>query len=313
MALALAERLRAHVRLDERSAGFFALGLSLATGAPTVICVTSGTAAVELHAAVVEAHQGRVPLIVCTADRPPELHHVGAPQTIDQIGLFTTSTRWSCDPGVPEASQAGSWRPLAQRAMAEARGGPLGPGPVHLNLAFREPLVGEAGPLPEPRGPVVVPLPADRGAARPGTGRPRADRCRRESLGRPGPAPGVGRAVGMARPGRSPVGLPDARDRRRRRRHRAHPAGAARDGGAARGDMALPSARRVRRRGGGPRCAGDRGRSVVAVDRPQPRGDRVPPCDRRQLDRRRPRFAPRHRSRMVRPVAVRRGDRLKRP
>jgi 2-succinyl-5-enolpyruvyl-6-hydroxy-3-cyclohexene-1-carboxylate synthase len=160
MALALAERLRAHVRLDERSAGFFALGLSLATGAPTVICVTSGTAAVELHAAVVEAHEGRVPLIVCTADRPPELHHVGAPQTVDQIGLFTTSTRWSCDPGVPEGSQSGSWRSLAQRAMAEARGGPLGPGPVHINLAFREPLVGEAGPLPERRGPVVVPLPA---------------------------------------------------------------------------------------------------------------------------------------------------------
>jgi len=170
MALALAERLRAHVRLDERSAGFYALGLSLATGAPTVVCVTSGTAAVELHAAVVEAHQGRVPLIVCTADRPPELHHVGAPQTIDQIGLFTTSTRWSCDPGVPEESQAGSWRSLAQRAMTEARGGPLGPGPVHLNLAFREPLVGEAGPLPEPRGPVVVPLPVVVAPPDPGLG-----------------------------------------------------------------------------------------------------------------------------------------------
>ncbi len=159
MVLALAERLRVHVRLDERSAGFFGLGLSLASGEPTVICVTSGTAAVELHAAVVEAHQGRVPLIVCTADRPPELHHVGAPQTIDQVGLFTTSTRWSCDPGVPEASQAGSWRSLAQRAMAEARGGLLGPGPVHMNLAFREPLVGGAGPLPERSGPVVVPRP----------------------------------------------------------------------------------------------------------------------------------------------------------
>jgi 2-succinyl-5-enolpyruvyl-6-hydroxy-3-cyclohexene-1-carboxylate synthase len=71
MALALAERLRAHVRLDERSAGFFALGLSLATGAPTVICVTSGTAAVELHAAVVEAHEGRVPLIVCSTTWAP--------------------------------------------------------------------------------------------------------------------------------------------------------------------------------------------------------------------------------------------------
>jgi 2-succinyl-5-enolpyruvyl-6-hydroxy-3-cyclohexene-1-carboxylate synthase len=156
MALALAARLRIHVRLDERSAGFFALGLSMASGVPAVISVTSGTAAAELHASVVEAHQGHVPLIVCTADRPPELHHVGAPQTIEQVGLFTTSTRWSCDPGVPDASQAGSWRPLAARAVAEAREGPFGPGPVHLNLAFRDPLVGDPGPLPERRGPVVV-------------------------------------------------------------------------------------------------------------------------------------------------------------
>ena len=156
MALALAARLKVHVRLDERSAAFFALGLSKATGVPTVICVTSGTAAAELHPAVVEAHQGRVPLLVCTADRPPELHHVGASQTIDQVGLFTTSTRWSCDPGVPDEAQAGSWRPLAARAFAEARRGPLGPGPVHLNLAFREPLVGDPGPLPSRPSPASV-------------------------------------------------------------------------------------------------------------------------------------------------------------
>ncbi len=156
MALALAARLQVHVRLDERSAGFFALGLSMATGRPTIICVTSGTAGAELHPAVVEAHQGKVALIVCTADRPPELHHVGASQTIDQVGLFTTSTRWACDPGVPEESQAGSWRPLAARAFAEAQMGPFGPGPVHLNLAFRDPLVGEAGPLPSRPGPASV-------------------------------------------------------------------------------------------------------------------------------------------------------------
>jgi 2-succinyl-5-enolpyruvyl-6-hydroxy-3-cyclohexene-1-carboxylate synthase len=160
MALALAARLNVHVRLDERSAGFFALGLSMATGMPTVICVTSGTAAAELHPAVVEAHQGRVPLIVCTADRPPELHHVGASQTIDQVGLFTTSTRWACDPGVPEESHIRSWRPLAARAFVEAHGGPLGPGPVHLNLAFREPLVGDPGPLPARPGPLSVATPA---------------------------------------------------------------------------------------------------------------------------------------------------------
>ncbi len=156
LALALASRLRIHVRLDERSAGFFALGLSMATGKPTVVCVTSGTAAAELHPAVVEAHQGRVPMLVCTADRPPELHQVGAPQTIDQVGIFTTSTRWACDPGVAEESQAQWWRPLAARAFAEARDGPLGPGPVHLNLAFRDPLVGEPAPLPERAGPSLV-------------------------------------------------------------------------------------------------------------------------------------------------------------
>jgi 2-succinyl-5-enolpyruvyl-6-hydroxy-3-cyclohexene-1-carboxylate synthase len=156
LALALAARLRVHVRLDERSAGFFAIGLSMASGAPTVLCVTSGTAAAELHPAVVEAHQGRVPLIVCTADRPPELHHVGASQTIDQVGLFTTATRWACNPGVPEESQTGSWRPLAARAIAEARDGPLGPGPGQLNLAFREPLIGPPGPLPARPGPSLV-------------------------------------------------------------------------------------------------------------------------------------------------------------
>jgi 2-succinyl-5-enolpyruvyl-6-hydroxy-3-cyclohexene-1-carboxylate synthase len=158
LALALAARpeLRLHVKLDERSAAFYAVGLSTATGRPTVVCTTSGTAAAELHPAVVEAHQGRVPLIVCTADRPPELHHVGASQTIDQIGLFTTSTRWACAPGVPEAGQEASWRPLGVRAVAEACWGPLGPGPVHLNLAFRDPLVAEAGPLPAGNGPGLV-------------------------------------------------------------------------------------------------------------------------------------------------------------
>jgi 2-succinyl-5-enolpyruvyl-6-hydroxy-3-cyclohexene-1-carboxylate synthase len=170
LALALARAqahgrgLRVHVRLDERSAAFFALGLAMANETPTIICTTSGTAAAELHPAVVEAHQARVPLIVCTADRPPELHHVGAPQTIDQIGLYTTSTRWACAPGVPDEAQRATWRPLAARALAEATSGPLGPGPVHLNLAFRDPLIGSAGPLPPGRGPssfAPAPTPAD--------------------------------------------------------------------------------------------------------------------------------------------------------
>ncbi len=155
LALALAARLRAHVRLDERSAGFYALGLAMATGRPTIVCVTSGTAAAELHPAVVEAHHARVPLIVCTADRPPELHHTGASQTIEQVGLYGAATRWAVAPGVPMAEQHATWRPLAVRAFAEAVHGPRGPGPVHLNLAFREPLTGDADPLPPRLGPSV--------------------------------------------------------------------------------------------------------------------------------------------------------------
>ena len=155
MALPLADRLRVHVRLDERSGGFFALGLAMATGRPTVICVTSGTAAAELHPAVVEAHHGGVPLIVCTADRPPELHHTGAPQSIEQNGLFASATRWAYAPGVPAEGQEESWRPLAVRAFEEAVHGASGPGPVHLNLEFREPLTGSAAPLPARRGPNV--------------------------------------------------------------------------------------------------------------------------------------------------------------
>jgi 2-succinyl-5-enolpyruvyl-6-hydroxy-3-cyclohexene-1-carboxylate synthase len=148
LALALTERLHAHVRLDERSAAFFALGLAQATSRPVVVCVTSGTAAVELHPAVVEAHYGLVPLIVCTADRPPELHGIGASQTIEQDGLFGVAVRWATSPGVPTEGQEASWRPLAARAFAEAAAGPSGPGPVHLNLAYREPLTGTAGALP---------------------------------------------------------------------------------------------------------------------------------------------------------------------
>ncbi|HEY2215524.1 MAG TPA: 2-succinyl-5-enolpyruvyl-6-hydroxy-3-cyclohexene-1-carboxylic-acid synthase [Acidimicrobiales bacterium] len=157
LALALAARLNVHVRLDERSAAFFALGLAMATGRPVIICTTSGTAAAEVHAAVVEAHHAGVPLIVCTADRPPELQQVGASQTIDQIGLFTTATRWAKAPGVPDDSQRDTWRPLAARALAESLHGPRGPGPVHLNLAFREPLIGEPDALPERSGPKVIP------------------------------------------------------------------------------------------------------------------------------------------------------------
>lgn len=164
LALPLADRLRVHVKLDERSGAFFALGLALATGRPTVICVTSGTAAAELHPAVVEAHHAGVPLLVCTADRPPELHDTGAPQSIAQVGLFASAVRWSAFPGVPTESQESSWRPLAVRAFEEAVHGPSGPGPVHLNLEFREPLTESAGALPARPGPIVL----GAGAAAPG-------------------------------------------------------------------------------------------------------------------------------------------------
>ena len=153
LALALAERreLRVHVRLDERGAAFYAVGCALAAGGPTVVCTTSGTAAAELHAGVVEAHHAGVPLIVCTADRPPALHGVGAPQTIDQRGLYSSAVGWSGEPGVPDAAGAAGWRSFGARSVAEALSGPRGPGPVHLNLAFADPLVGSAGELPPGR------------------------------------------------------------------------------------------------------------------------------------------------------------------
>jgi 2-succinyl-5-enolpyruvyl-6-hydroxy-3-cyclohexene-1-carboxylate synthase len=144
-AVAADPRLELHVRLDERSAGFTALGMGMATGAPAVVVVTSGTAAAELHAAVVEADLAGVPMVVCTADRPPELRDVGAPQTIDQTHLFGRSPRWFADPGVPDEAARSSWRSLGSRAVAEAVSGARGPGPVHLNLPFREPLLGDAG------------------------------------------------------------------------------------------------------------------------------------------------------------------------
>ncbi len=147
LALALDGRLELHVRLDERSAGFVGLGIGLATGRPAVICVTSGTAAAELHPAAVEAHHARVPLLLCTADRPPELHHVGAPQTIDQSGLYGSTLRWQVDLGVADWSGRHAWRSVGARAVAEATAGPYGPGPVQVNLPAREPLVGSPAPL----------------------------------------------------------------------------------------------------------------------------------------------------------------------
>ncbi len=145
IALDRESRIEVHVRLDERGAGFTALGIGLATGRPALAVTTSGTAAAELHPAVVEADLARVPLLVCTADRPPEHRDVGAPQTIEQVGLYGSAVRWHCDPGVvADEPSRGWWRSMASRSVAEAALGSRGPGPVHLNLCFREPLVGDA-------------------------------------------------------------------------------------------------------------------------------------------------------------------------
>ncbi len=162
MALALAARseLRVHVHHDERSASFTALGLAKATGRPAAVLCTSGTAATQLHAAVVEAHQAFVPLLVITADRPSELHGVGAPQTIDQRDLYGASVRWFCEPGAPVAGGSPWWRDLARDAWIRAVG--ERPGPVHLNLAFRAPLLGTPGDLPPERDPLRVQRPGAR-------------------------------------------------------------------------------------------------------------------------------------------------------
>jgi 2-succinyl-5-enolpyruvyl-6-hydroxy-3-cyclohexene-1-carboxylate synthase len=147
LALARDGRITLEVVVDERSAAFRALGIGLATGTPPLVCCTSGTAAANFHPAVLEAHHARVPMLVCTADRPPELRDVGAGQTIDQFRLFGGAVRWFHDPGPPSAEPAAPmrWRALACRAVATALGPPAGP--VHLNLPFREPLVPTGEPL----------------------------------------------------------------------------------------------------------------------------------------------------------------------
>jgi 2-succinyl-5-enolpyruvyl-6-hydroxy-3-cyclohexene-1-carboxylate synthase len=143
-------RLRLHVRIDERSASFTALGLAKASRRPAAVLCTSGTAAANFYPAVVEADESGIPLLVLTADRPPELRSTGANQAIDQLKLYGGAVRWFCEVGVPErrTGAAAYWRSVACQAWGYAAGGTGGlAGPVHLNLAFRDPLTPE---LPGP-------------------------------------------------------------------------------------------------------------------------------------------------------------------
>ncbi|MFJ4254748.1 2-succinyl-5-enolpyruvyl-6-hydroxy-3-cyclohexene-1-carboxylic-acid synthase [Microbacterium sp. NPDC090003] len=186
--LADAGALRVHVRIDERVAGFTALGLARETGVPAAVLCTSGTAAANLLPAAMEAFHSGVPLLLLTADRPPELRGIGANQATTQPGMFAPWVREGVDAPVPgdalpgdalpgdvvpgdAASGASAWSGLAARAVAIALGAdaphglPGVAGPVHLNLPSREPLSGEpvvtavtpgVAPVPAPGEPVVL-------------------------------------------------------------------------------------------------------------------------------------------------------------
>ncbi len=153
LALAAAELERAgavrlHVRIDERVGGFTALGLGIETGRPAAVVVTSGTAVAELHPAVLEAHHAGVPMLLLTADRPGELRGTGSNQTTVQPGMFAAAVRAEWDVAAPEGDEdvaaATALAADAWRAAVDGRG------PVHLNLAYREPLSGDVGVEPGP-------------------------------------------------------------------------------------------------------------------------------------------------------------------
>ena len=167
LSLAHERRLRCFSHVDERCAGFFALGVAKATGRPVAVACTSGTAAAELLPAAVEAHHARVPLLLLTADRPPELRENGAGQAVDQLKLYGSAAKWFFEVGIHEAhAERLRWmRTLACRAYWTALEGR--PGVVHLNFPLREPLVSDE------------PIPAD------DTGRPAAAPYVRRSVGVP--------------------------------------------------------------------------------------------------------------------------------
>ena len=144
MAISHQPRPQVYVHLDERSAGFFALGLALESGQPAAVITTSGTAAAELHPALLEADRAAVPLILLTADRPPELRDSGANQTADQVKLYGSAVRWYAEMPLPEQNPSERLlrhlRATADRAVAAALGLHGPPGPAHLNFPFRKPL-----------------------------------------------------------------------------------------------------------------------------------------------------------------------------
>ncbi len=152
VAFAAHPEIEVYSHLDERSAAYFALGRARRTGEPTALVCTSGTAAANFYPAVIEASQARVPLLVLTADRPPELRNSGANQTIDQVKLYGDAVRWYAELPEPEPAErkVRSLRTTAARALAETDGIP--PGPVHLNCPFRKPLEPTAVPDDVPDG-----------------------------------------------------------------------------------------------------------------------------------------------------------------
>jgi 2-succinyl-5-enolpyruvyl-6-hydroxy-3-cyclohexene-1-carboxylate synthase len=144
LALTLATQpgVRAWSHIDERSGAFFALGIAKATGRPVAVVCTSGTAAANLLPAAIEAFYAHVPLLLLTADRPPELRDCGAAQTIDQIKLYGAHVKWFTEGAMADAGPR-YFRTLACQAVARACAAPAGP--VHLNFPFREPLMPALG------------------------------------------------------------------------------------------------------------------------------------------------------------------------
>ncbi|QEO14130.1 2-succinyl-5-enolpyruvyl-6-hydroxy-3-cyclohexene-1-carboxylic-acid synthase [Agromyces intestinalis] len=211
-------RVRLHVRIDERGAGFLALGLALESGRPALVVTTSGTAAANLHPAVLEAHHAGVPLIALTADRPDEVRRTRSNQTTVQPGIFGEAVRLDRDVGAPtggadepEAAAALARRVLAAAHGTDDRGVPIahpGPGPVHLNLQLREPLSGaahDAGDVSAQADPDAQAAASGRTAASPGD--PYAGPNARSHSG-PNGGPNAGAHSGGASDGAEPIGNP---------------------------------------------------------------------------------------------------------